>query len=236
MRTWLRDHGLLLANLALFVVFIGGMVLTGVRVYNDEQIEHGGEAGLARRLPEHRRLRRGDLRELGERVPADGHVRRAHRVPVPARLVGVQADRRAGAAGRGPARARGRPGCARGRCSVAAGCSRSYENSLAASVLPVLPRLLAAARRRRRPGVQRGAAGARRRGGDHRGSTSTTSQFWFESFQNWQSEFLAVAAIVGASVYLRQRGLGRVQAGRRAARRDRGLSRVDGCRRRRGEG
>jgi hypothetical protein len=33
-----------------------------------------------------------------------------------------------------------------------------------------------------------------------------TSQFWFESFQNWQSEFLAVAVIVGASVYLRERG------------------------------
>ena len=33
-----------------------------------------------------------------------------------------------------------------------------------------------------------------------------TSQFWFESFQNWQSEFLAVALIVFASVYLRQRG------------------------------
>jgi hypothetical protein len=33
-----------------------------------------------------------------------------------------------------------------------------------------------------------------------------TSQFWFESFQNWQSEFLAVAVIVWASVYLRQRG------------------------------
>jgi hypothetical protein len=33
-----------------------------------------------------------------------------------------------------------------------------------------------------------------------------TSQFWCESFQNWQSEFLAVAAIVFASVYLRQRG------------------------------
>jgi hypothetical protein len=33
-----------------------------------------------------------------------------------------------------------------------------------------------------------------------------TSQFWFESFQNWQSEFLAVAVIVFASVYLRQRG------------------------------
>lgn len=33
-----------------------------------------------------------------------------------------------------------------------------------------------------------------------------TSQFWFESMQNWQSEFLAVGAIVAASVYLRQRG------------------------------
>jgi hypothetical protein len=32
-----------------------------------------------------------------------------------------------------------------------------------------------------------------------------TSRFWFESFQNWQSEFLAVACIVGASIYLRQR-------------------------------
>ena len=33
-----------------------------------------------------------------------------------------------------------------------------------------------------------------------------TSQFWFESFQNWQSEFLAVAALVVLSIYLRQRG------------------------------
>ena len=42
MRTWLRDRGLLLVNLALFALFIGGMVLTGVRVYNDEQAQHGG--------------------------------------------------------------------------------------------------------------------------------------------------------------------------------------------------
>jgi Domain of unknown function (DUF6766) len=32
------------------------------------------------------------------------------------------------------------------------------------------------------------------------------SQFWFESFQNWQSEFLAVGCLVVLSVYLRQRG------------------------------
>jgi hypothetical protein len=31
-------------------------------------------------------------------------------------------------------------------------------------------------------------------------------RFWFESFQNWQSEFLSVAAIVFFSIYLRQKG------------------------------
>lgn len=34
----------------------------------------------------------------------------------------------------------------------------------------------------------------------------TTSQFWFESFQNWQSEFLAVASLVILSIFLRQKG------------------------------
>jgi hypothetical protein len=33
-----------------------------------------------------------------------------------------------------------------------------------------------------------------------------SSRFWFESFQNWQSEFLAVGSIVLLTVFLRQRG------------------------------
>jgi hypothetical protein len=33
-----------------------------------------------------------------------------------------------------------------------------------------------------------------------------SSQFWFESFQNWQSEFLAVGTLIVLSIYLRQRG------------------------------
>jgi glycerol uptake facilitator-like aquaporin len=33
-----------------------------------------------------------------------------------------------------------------------------------------------------------------------------TSQFWFESFQNWQSEFLSLAAMVVLTIFLRQRG------------------------------
>jgi hypothetical protein len=33
-----------------------------------------------------------------------------------------------------------------------------------------------------------------------------TAQFWFESFQNWQSEFLSLVAMVVLSIFLRQRG------------------------------
>lgn len=46
----------------------------------------------------------------------------------------------------------------------------------------------------------------------HGGSAVTTwqfmrtSSFWFQSFQNWQSEFLAVASLAVLSVFLRQRG------------------------------
>jgi hypothetical protein len=46
----------------------------------------------------------------------------------------------------------------------------------------------------------------------HGGETITaleylgSSQFWFESFQNWQSEFLSIAMMVVLSIFLRQRG------------------------------
>jgi hypothetical protein len=33
-----------------------------------------------------------------------------------------------------------------------------------------------------------------------------TSRFWFESFQNWQSEFLSMGAMVVLSIFLRQKG------------------------------
>ena len=60
------------------------------------------------------------------------------------------------------------------------------------------------------------AAGGRRYSEEHRqhGSAKTvtamqymaTPQFWYESFQNWQSEFLAVLSIVVLSIRLRQWG------------------------------
>jgi hypothetical protein len=35
---------------------------------------------------------------------------------------------------------------------------------------------------------------------------AASHRFWFESLQNWQSEFLAIWAMVVLSIFLRQRG------------------------------
>jgi hypothetical protein len=46
-------------------------------------------------------------------------------------------------------------------------------------------------------------------------------EFWEQTLQNWQSEFLAVGSMAVFTIYLRQRGSAGVEAGRRGARRDR---------------
>ena len=33
-----------------------------------------------------------------------------------------------------------------------------------------------------------------------------SGQFWFESLQNWQSEFLSLAVMIVFAIFLRQRG------------------------------
>jgi len=35
---------------------------------------------------------------------------------------------------------------------------------------------------------------------------ASSSRFWFESFQNWQSEFLSVGVLIVLSIFLRERG------------------------------
>ena len=110
-RRWLRDNGLLLACLGLFVLFFAGMVLSGSAAYTEEQREHGSP------------------QQVSVLVHAAGGV-------------------------------------------AAFNAEQLHHGQPPISVWRYV----------------------------------TTSQFWFESMQNWQSEFIAVAAIVGLSIFLRQRG------------------------------
>jgi hypothetical protein len=204
MRTWLRDHGLLLANLALFVVFIGGMTLTGERVYNSDQLEHGGSAVSLWGY-----LRTGDFVEATFENWESEFLQMGMYVVLTAFLFqrGSSESKpidEPAPQDEDPRDSRDNPGVPwpvrRGGWVL-----KLYENSLATFffVLFFATWALHAA-----GGAKAYSEEQLAHGGHAVGFLGyiTTSQFWFESFQNWQSEFLAVAAIVWASVYLRQRG------------------------------
>ncbi len=203
MPTWVRDRGLLLANLLLFVVFIGGMILTGVRVYNDEQAEHGGEPVSLLGY-----LGTGDFAEATFENWESEFLQMGSYVLLTAYLFQRGSSESKPIDEPAPQdedpRVHADDPDAPWPVQRGGWVLKVYQNSLAALFFLFFlgSWLLHAA----------GGAGAYSdeevaHGGEPVSMAEfiTTSQFWFESFQNWQSEFLAVAAIVGFSVYLRQR-------------------------------
>jgi hypothetical protein len=201
---WLRDNGLLVANLALFLVFLGGLAITGWNVENQELVEHGqqaepfgqylvspefGEAVFENWESEFLQMgsyvvltvflfQRGsaESKPIGESAPQDEDPR--ERKSDPKAPWPVQ----------------------QGGVALVL-----YENSLL-----ILFAVLFAASFVLHLGTGAEAYSAEQL--QHGGQAVTpleylgTSQFWFESMQNWQSEFLAIATLVGATVFLRQRG------------------------------
>ena len=204
MREWLRDHGLLIANLTLFAIFFGGMVLSGVRVYNSEQLEHGEQAVSVGRY-----LLTGDFYEATFENWESEFLQMGMYVVLTAFLIqrgsseSKPVDRPA-PQDEDPRDAANKPGVPwpvrRGGWVLTV-----YEHSLLALFFTLFFASI----------VGHAIGGAKAYSDQeiaHGGQPVTRlqyvgrSQFWFESLQNWQSELLAVAAIVWASVYLRQRG------------------------------
>jgi hypothetical protein len=202
-KRFFRDNGLSIVNFALFLAFLLAMSLTGHRHYNQEQREHGeapvtwvgylGSGDFLETTMENWEseflqmamyvvlttmlFQRGsaESKDPDKREPVD---RDPHRVQ-------VKAD------SPWPVRKGG-------------WILRLYEHSLSlAFLLLFLVSFFLHAR---------GGAIAHSQEQVAHGGTAvstaeylTTARFWYESFQNWQSEFLAVFAIVFLSIFLRQR-------------------------------
>jgi len=204
MRSWVRDHGLLLANAGLFVVFFAGMVLAGVHAYNGDQQAHGQSAVSLWGY-----LHTGDFVEATFENWESEFLQMGMYVVLTAYL--FQRGSSESKPLDEPAPQDEDPRDADKRGNVPWPVRRGglvlslYENSLAALFFALFAASIAL----------HAVGGARAYSADQvahgEAPVSTwgfvrTAEFWFESFQNWQSEFLAVAVIVGASVYLRQRG------------------------------
>jgi hypothetical protein len=204
MRKWAKEHGLLLANVGLFLVFFGGMILSGASNYSEDQLAHGQPAvTVAEYLGtgafmeatfenwESEFLQMGmyviltvflfqkgssESKPMGRDAPQDQDPRDA-----------TIKDSTPWPVKRGGV------------------VLKLYEHSL--SIMFLLLFLASFALH-----AIGGADDYNSEQESHGQPTVTvlgylaTSRFWFESFQNWQSEFLAVAVLVGTSVYLREKG------------------------------
>lgn len=204
MKRILRENGLTIVLLLLFLLFWVGQSITGHREYNNEQREHGEsqvsfgsylktghfwEATAENWESEFFQMfgyviltamlyQKGssESKKLGEAESVDRDPRRRkHKdVPWPVRQGGV--------------------------------VLKLYENSLSLGFLLFF--LISI--------TMHAVAGAGIYNDDqavHGESTrlsvlqyAGTTRFWFESLQNWQSEFLAVGALAVLTIYLRQRG------------------------------
>jgi hypothetical protein len=202
MRTLVRDHGLSLVMTVLFVLAISGQALTGWSVYNDDQKEHGGSTVS---FPAY--LTTG---HFGEAVFENWEseflqmglfvvltvVLRQRGSPESKPMEGEDDVDRPGDPNRPGAPLPVRVGGLLGKV---------YEHSLSIALLTLFAISFALH-------VVTGAAAYSAQQEAHGEAAVspieylTSSQLWFESFQNWQSEFMSIGALVVLGLFLRQRG------------------------------
>ncbi len=194
MRTFLRDNGLTLTLGLMFLASVAGMALTGHAASNKELLDHGRQGlGLAAYLTT------GEfLSALFENWESE-FLQMAAYVVLTAILF-----QRGSSESRDPDEP-SRPNDEvpwRGRFPVAAWI---YAHSLGL-VLALL--FLASFLLHWWFSMTAANAEALRHGGEIQtiGSYVPDPQLWFESFQNWQSEFLSTAVLVVLSIFLRHQG------------------------------
>jgi hypothetical protein len=195
-RTFFRDNGLTITLLALFLFSTLGMIWSGQAAYNKELLDHGSPAlGLLEYVSS------GDfLSALFENWESE-FLQMAAYVILTAMLF-----QRGSAESRDPDDP-DRPGeelpAATHRRNPVLSWLYSYSLGIALAVLFFVSfglhwwASLAAANEE-----------ALRHGGEVQTLTSYLfdAELWFESFQNWQSEFMSTAVLVVLSIFLRHKG------------------------------
>jgi hypothetical protein len=200
MRTFLRNHGLSLTMFGffLFLLFVG-QVLSGREEYNEDRQKAGEPAlGIAAYLRSPHFVEataenwESEFLQMGVYVFATAwlYQKGSAESKDPRKRHRHHSDRAVTADSPWPAR--------RGGWVL-----RIYEHSLSLAFLM----LFAVAFILHALGGQRLYNEERLRDGESAFSLSeymTSSRFWFESFQNWQSEFLAIGSMVVLSIFLRE--------------------------------
>ena len=200
---WIHDRALTLTLMAMFLLFLAGQLVTGFAEYNNEQVEHGQAAVAMTGY-----LGTGHLWEALFENWESEFLQMAVFVLLTTFLIqkGSPESRRPSAKELVDTDPRDFADDPEAPWPVKRGgwILRLYEHSLGLAF--VLLFLIA--------WVGHALGGFAQYAADqvthHQPRPEFTdylmsARFWFESFQNWQSEFLAIAAMVWLGVYLRQR-------------------------------
>ena len=206
MRRFLRDQGLTLFFLLLMLLSLAGQAISGLHVYNSDQLTHGGQTvGLAGYLTSSAFA--VDVTENWQSEYLQFFlyifitvwlIQRGSPESKKPDEQGLESDERQKVGAHATADS---PGWAR-----ATGWRRMlYANSLGLLMAVIF---LGSWTAQSIAGV---AAYNADQLADHEETVSwfgyvTGAEFWNRTLQNWQSEFLAVASMAAFSIYLRQRG------------------------------
>ena len=200
----LRNNGLSLALFALFALSMTGQIVSGLSSYNDERRDHGRPTvTLARYLRTGHFLEatfenwESEFLQMGLFVVLTIHLRQrgsSESKKIDGRSESDQDPRQHRHDAQAPWPVR------RGGIALAL-----YEHSLSIALLALFVVSFALH-------AVGGLAHSNEIALEHGHPIKTllgfvsSSEFWFQSFQNWQSEFLSVFALVILSIFLRQRG------------------------------
>ncbi len=205
-RVWsaLRSSSLSLAFLGLFVVCIGGQLLAGHRAYNEEREDHGhAEVGFGSYVRSGHALEaifenwESEFLQMGLFVllTVKLYQRGSSESKAPEEPHESDED---------PRKHAGDPGVPwpvrRGGFAL-----KVYEHSLSIALLALFAVSFAL---HAITGCAKANEEAMVRGEPLKSLPEfvTSAQFWYESLQNWQSEFLSVFAIIVLAIFLRERG------------------------------
>jgi hypothetical protein len=202
MRRFLRNNGLSIVALGLFVVFLLLQSVTGNREYNEDQMEHGEEqVGYVEYLGTGHFKEsvfenwESEFLQMGAFVLLTVWLRQKGS-PESKKLEGEEdVDNEPNPQREGAPGPVGRGGLA----------LKLYQNSLSIVLLSLF---VASLLLHALGGVEEFNEEQRAHGAETMSTLTymTTSRFWFESFQNWQSEFLAVGSLAILAIFLRQKG------------------------------
>lgn len=202
--SWVRDHGLTLTMMTIFLIFWAAQAGTGYRTYNNEQSVHGEEStAFASYLTSGHFIEatfenwESEFLQMGFYVALTAFLfqRGSAESKDPDKPEPVDED---------PATRMLDPGAP---WPVRHGgvVLKLYKHSLSATLMLLFVLSFCA----HVYGGAREYNSEQRAHGESTVSTIgfiRTSEFWFQSFQNWQSEFLAVASLATLSIFLRQKG------------------------------